>query len=354
MSNSVDGVDAYISEFVDAGGVQFIETRPTDRAYVRVTAFPWETGRLDPDAPVDASDDEAYISRESVYEVSIWRPVSEAPDETTKWVDDDWDGGPVVCETLGPFNGAEPACECAIQTARDTNNGVPVWDTILRLRPSHVIIQGTDTGVWDTVSERPDIAVISRPMPDSDVFDEEWVAIDRDTLVCSWGPAQDEAIDALDRSTDHYERRAADRATSPSPDEYVAVTPDVLGGDPRLSGTRIPVTTLIAAVERCDTIERAASSYGVSIPEVEAVVEWADAHNEDIERLQQASQDVQWLIEEYRTPPPEPEWVDGLTIVTADGVEFSAVSEWMAERSDRKWTDPSLLDREETRERSNV
>lgn len=127
---------------------------------------------------------------------------------------------------------------------------------------------------------------------ETDGFPEAHVTVHRTTGVAAWGATRDEAIEHVQCDARRYVE--ADR-----PGEIVE-TDGVLGGDPRVAGSRIGV---LHVVDRFDAtgsvVETAAGFSGVlSVEEVRTALEWADANPETIQHLRAERARV---IEDIRT-----------------------------------------------------
>lgn len=110
---------------------------------------------------------------------------------------------------------------------------------------------------------------------------DEWVARDERTGVEGRGETRTQALDALDHGIERHE------ATS------IVKTPDILGGKPRIDGTRIGVFTIGESIrEGNQTIDDVVDGYPeLSREAVTAALEYYDAHPEamDVIRTQRVA-----------------------------------------------------------------
>lgn len=66
----------------------------------------------------------------------------------------------------------------------------------------------------------------------------------------------------------------------------IVETDGVLGGDPRIDGTRLGVLHIVATYEREGSIVETAAQYGgLTVDEVRSALAWADEHPDHLERL---------------------------------------------------------------------
>ena len=110
---------------------------------------------------------------------------------------------------------------------------------------------------------------------------EEWIAIDERTGVEGRGRTRADALAELDEAVARRERT------------HVVKTPAVLGGKPRIDGTRIGVFTIGESVrENGQSVEDVLEAYpSLSREQVEAALVYYDAHPEamDVIRTQRAA-----------------------------------------------------------------
>jgi len=107
---------------------------------------------------------------------------------------------------------------------------------------------------------------------------DEWVAIDEQTGVEGRGKTRKQALEQLDEGVAQHEEPA------------IVKTPEILGGKPRIDGTRIGVFTIGESIrDGGQTIENILEGYpDLSRHHVIAALEYYDAHPEvmDVIRTQ--------------------------------------------------------------------
>lgn len=107
---------------------------------------------------------------------------------------------------------------------------------------------------------------------------DEWIAIDEETGVEGRGETREQALERLDEVVARHEGTA------------IVKTPEVLGGKPRIDGTRLGVFTIGESIrEGGQTVEDILDSYpDLSREQVLAALEYYDAHPEvmDVIRTQ--------------------------------------------------------------------
>lgn len=80
---------------------------------------------------------------------------------------------------------------------------------------------------------------------------------------------------------------------------------DILGGDPRIEGTRIGVMHVYDAVIGADkTPAEVASSYDISLGEVYAALAYYYSHPEEMQELREADREYRRQLEERAISPP--------------------------------------------------
>jgi uncharacterized protein (DUF433 family) len=91
-----------------------------------------------------------------------------------------------------------------------------------------------------------------------------------------WSRSVDEECDSLDRDFEQPFSAVLKRALENFPS--VSIDVNVLGGTPRISGTRIPVYMVIDALRHCGTVQGVLSSYpDLTIEQVEEALCFAGA-----------------------------------------------------------------------------
>lgn len=256
-----DGVAGYVSDYIETDRV--IEDRPDDAPFVRLTHFPYDEFYTD-HAAIESGE---WNSAEGEGVPRI--PLGQAYETTI------WDGREDIRDAYFAVKGPETACQQALDVA--TDHDIPIWDTILRLRPRTIIIEDTP---MHTVSGDYTAAVM-------ETDDGNWVAIDRESGVGAWETSKDAVLTALD------ERRVWYEETETRPGEIVQ-TEDVLGGTPRVAGSRIGVTHILDMYEHTGSIPETAASFvgPLTLDEVNTALAWADGNPEKLETVRERRADV--------------------------------------------------------------
>ena len=83
----------------------------------------------------------------------------------------------------------------------------------------------------------------------------------------------------------------------------IVCSPEVLGGDPRIEGTRVGVVHVLERHDAGDDPEDIAESFGVSRSEVHAALAYAFTHPEQVASLRARDRNLLSSIE--RPVPPE-------------------------------------------------
>lgn len=249
-----DGRSGQVSDHVESR--RLVEHRPEDTAFVRVTHFPYEARYLE-FAWTDPDDEAADRCPNPM-------PFGQAYEVTT-WEADE------VTDSNGFHHGARSACEQALDLAEDRR--IPVWNVIKRLRPEVVVWEDE---LFETVSGRYSFGV--RPTA-TEGFEEAHIAVDRSTGACSWGATREDAIDNLQWDLDVFDRH---RRTG-----EIVETEGVLGGAPRVNGSRIGVLHVVEQHgEDASIVETTAGfSGGLTVDEVRVALDWADEHRDRLQRL---------------------------------------------------------------------
>ena len=99
---------------------------------------------------------------------------------------------------------------------------------------------------------------------------DEWVATDEQTGVEGRGKTREQALERLDKGVAQHEEK------------IIVKTPEILGGKPRINGTRIGVFTIGESIRDGEqTIEDILEGYpDLSRYQVTAALEYYDAHPE--------------------------------------------------------------------------
>lgn len=270
-----DGITGHVSDHIESDRI--VSIRPVDYPFVRVTHFPWKDTEVDYERlRNDGYDVEKYglpvIPLGEVYEVTVWS-----------------DQGSIE-ETYVADCGVERACRRALEVAEE--RGIPIWDTIRRLRPEHIVVAGT---AFETVSKDESVAVKKLELNESEkeFLEGSFVAVHRETDVASWGETRETALADLKRDVEYFQATKDRRERSGE----IVETPDVLGGDPRVDGSRIGVLHIVERVESRGegvslAVIAALFSGVLSISEVEAALEWAEEHPERLAEVRQEHEDA--------------------------------------------------------------
>lgn len=259
-----DGVSGRVSEYIESD--RTVSTRPEEYPFVCVTHFPWKDTEVDyerlrsDEYDVEEKEGLPLIPLGEVYEVTVW--------ETRDSIED----------TYIADCGVERACQHALQVAEE--RGIPVWDTIRRLRPEHVLVAGA---AFETIPSDESVAVKELELNESETafLESAFVAVHRATSVASWGETREAALEELERDVEYYD---AAKARGERSGEIVE-TPSMLGGDPRVDGSRIGVLHIVECKgsrgeDVSPTVIAAQFSGVLSVDEVEAALEWAETHSE--------------------------------------------------------------------------
>lgn len=128
----------------------------------------------------------------------------------------------------------------------------------------------------EPVDDSADIGV--RPV-DDESFPDAHVAVHRPSGAAAWGATRDDAIEHVERDVEHVRslRRTGE----------IVETPGVLGGAPRVAGSRIGVLHVVTAYEDTDSIVETAAGFTgpLTVDEARTVLEWADVHSDELQRL---------------------------------------------------------------------
>lgn len=128
----------------------------------------------------------------------------------------------------------------------------------------------------EPVDGRADIGI--RPV-DNESFPDAHIAVHRPTGTAAWGATRDDAIENVNRGVPHLE--------DPDRTGEIVETPGVLGGDPRVAGSRIGVLHVVTAYEDTDSVVETAAGFSgpLTVDEALAALEWAEAHAAELQRL---------------------------------------------------------------------
>lgn len=246
-----DGLSGDVSDHVESD--RFVEHRPAG-TYVRVAHFPYDDCHIEDTATADETG--ACGSPDRI-------PLGEAYEVTV------WNGGDVN-DSFGHLCGAKAACERAVAVADELD--CRVWNPIRRHRTEAFVWEDE---VFETLSGQYAVGV--RPTQTED-FEDAHVAVDRQTGMAAWGSTRDDALDRLEEDTERYEE--TDRSGE------IVETDGVLGGDPRIDGTRLGVLHIVWTYEREGSIVETAAQYGgLTVDEVRCALAWAERHPDHLERL---------------------------------------------------------------------
>lgn len=281
-----DGISGRVSEHVKSSRI--VDVQPEEFAYIRVTHRPYEDQYIDYDATTDVN--LTHIRLGETYEISIWE-------------------GKEITDAYVPIRGGSRACERAIAIAAE--NDLVVWDTIVRLRPETFVWEGEG---FETVPGAYRHGVRHSHQGSTD---EDYIAVDRETGVVSWGYLREDALERLDRDVDLYEE--GERSGQ------IVETEGVIGGKPRIDGSRIGVLHIVQRDEKyASIVETAARFSGVlTVEEARSALEWADEHPREIRRLREERELFAEWVEEYWDRPEEFPNVDGLGFLRPQKVEVS-------------------------------
>lgn len=246
-----DGLSGRVSDHVESD--RLVEHRPAE-SYVRVTHFPYDDSYFE--ATVSADEIGTGGPPDRI-------PIGEAYEVTV------WNGGDLI-DSYGHARGVSAACERAVAVADE--HDCPIWSPIRRHRTEAFVWEDE---VFETVSGGYAVGV--RPTQTAD-FEDAHVAVDRQTGMATWGSTRDEALDRLEESNERFDE--TDRSGG------IVETDDVLGGDPRIDGTRLGVLHIVGTYEREESIVETAAQYGgLTVDEVRSALAWADEHSDHLERL---------------------------------------------------------------------
>lgn len=134
------------------------------------------------------------------------------------------------------------------------------------------------------------LAVGVRPTS-TEGFPDAHVALHRPSGAGAWGASRDEAVEAAVRD--------AARVTTPERTGTIVETDGVLGGDPRVAGSRIGVLHVVNAYDDSGSILETAASFSgpLSVDEARTALEWAAEHPDAIHRLREERARIREEIE---------------------------------------------------------
>lgn len=128
----------------------------------------------------------------------------------------------------------------------------------------------------EPADDAPEIGV--RPVA-TQGFPDAHVAVHRPSGAAAWGATRDDAIEHVVRDVE--------RVLSSSRTGEVVETPGVLGGAPRIAGSRIGVLHIVTAYEDTDSIVETAAEFtgSLTVDEAQTALEWADSQPDEVQRL---------------------------------------------------------------------
>lgn len=128
----------------------------------------------------------------------------------------------------------------------------------------------------EPVADSPELGV--RPVGDES-FPDAHVAVHRSSGAAAWGGTREDAIEHVERDVAHVR--------SPRRTGETVETPGVLGGAPRVAGSRIGVHHIVTAYEDTDSVVETAAGFTgpLTVDEARSALEWADAHPDELQRL---------------------------------------------------------------------
>lgn len=128
----------------------------------------------------------------------------------------------------------------------------------------------------EPVTDVPGLGI--RPVGDES-FPDAHVAVHRSSGAAAWGANRDDAIEHVERDVEHVR--------SPRRTEEIVETPGVLGGKPRVAGSRIGVLHIVTAYEDTGSIVETAAGFTgpLTVDEARSALGWADSNPDEIERL---------------------------------------------------------------------
>lgn len=123
-------------------------------------------------------------------------------------------------------------------------------------------------------------------------FAEAHVALHCPSGAAAWGPSREEAIEQVERD--------AGRVTTPDRTGEIVETPEVLGGKPRVAGSRIGVLHVVNAYDDTGSlIETAAQFSGpLTVGEARAALLWAEEYPGRIRQLREERARTRQAIED--------------------------------------------------------
>lgn len=280
-----DGISGQVSDHIESDRI--VSTRPEEYPFIRVTHFPWKDSevnydRLNDDSYDVTEDGLPMIPLGEVFEVTVWS------NQTS------------IEETYAADCGAKRACRRALKVAKDRE--IPIWDTIRRLRPEHVSVADT---AFETVPGGMSVAVKEVELNESEAefLEGSFIAFHRGTGVVSWGETREDALKGLEEDVEYFQA-AKERGERSG---EIVETPDVLGGVPRVDGSRIGVLDIVERIkgpEECvlPVVGAAWFSGVLSVQEVEAALEWAEEHPEQLAELRRERDETREAIQDDDTP----------------------------------------------------
>lgn len=129
---------------------------------------------------------------------------------------------------------------------------------------------------FEVVDDTPAVGV--RPVGD-ETFPDAHVAVHRPSGATAWGASRADAVERVERD--------APRDVPPDRTGEIVETPGVLGGAPRVAGSRIGVLHVLDAHEETGSVVEAAAGFvgPLTVEEARMALTWAESHPDEIRRL---------------------------------------------------------------------
>lgn len=144
--------------------------------------------------------------------------------------------------------------------------------------------------------------------------EDNYIAVDFETGVATWGENRDRAIFTLGQNWILY--RQNDRSGE------IVSTEDTLGGDPRVDGSRIGVEHIVNMAENVDSIAELAARFSglLTVDEAKTALEWADKNKNTMDELHRERE----LYKEFL----EQEWNEEMEGVYTPDDDTPSFEEW--------------------------
>lgn len=128
----------------------------------------------------------------------------------------------------------------------------------------------------ERVADAPELGV---RLVGDESFPDAYVAVHRASGAAAWGATRDDAIEHVERDVEHVR--------SPRRTGEIVKTPGVLGGKPRVAGSRIGVLHIVTAyADTGSIVETAAGFTGpLTVDEARSALDWAEGHPDELQRL---------------------------------------------------------------------